>query len=104
MTARRDLALLGSSRTLPRCEGKDRLLAVLFLCGATFAHPGEPAVSGTTDVLPDELVGRLSHWAWQPLQEAPVPEAGDGWAFDDLDRFVAAGLDRAGLRLSLIHI
>jgi len=36
-------------------------------------------------------------WAFQPLQEPPVPHAGDGWAVNDIDRFIAAKHAAAGL-------
>jgi hypothetical protein len=37
------------------------------------------------------------HWAFVPPVRAAVPTAGDGWARDDVDRFVAAARDRNGL-------
>jgi hypothetical protein len=41
------------------------------------------------------------HWAFQPLRDAarPVVEDAD-WVRDDLDRYVLAGIERAGLRSS----
>ncbi|BCX46604.1 endo-inulinase [Haloferula helveola] len=41
------------------------------------------------------------HWAFVPLPaEVEVPEAGDGWASSELDRFVAAGMAPHGLEPS----
>ncbi|MBK8096335.1 MAG: DUF1553 domain-containing protein [Planctomycetes bacterium] len=40
-------------------------------------------------------------WAWRPLQRPAVPAVADaGWAANDLDRFVLAGLEAAGLQPS----
>lgn len=36
-------------------------------------------------------------WAVQPLRDSLVPEAGAGWARNEIDRFVAARLEAAGL-------
>ncbi|NQV23523.1 MAG: DUF1553 domain-containing protein [Rhodopirellula sp.] len=36
-------------------------------------------------------------WAVQPVTEPNVPDAGTGWARNEIDRFVARKLDRAGL-------
>lgn len=39
-----------------------------------------------------------THWAWRhPDESEGVPAAGEGWARRDLDRFVAAGHDAAGV-------
>ncbi len=39
------------------------------------------------------------HWSFVPVpEEVPVPEAGDGWARNELDRFVARGLEERGLK------
>jgi len=50
------------------------------------------------------------HWAFQPLSDASPPDAGVGWARNDIDRFIAAKLDESGLtpapaadRLSLLR-
>lgn len=40
---------------------------------------------------------RASHWAWQPIQEPPVPEAGD-WGRVPLDGFVLDRLRKSGLK------
>jgi mono/diheme cytochrome c family protein len=36
-------------------------------------------------------------WAVRPVADPAVPEHGDGWARNEIDRFVRAGLERAGL-------
>jgi hypothetical protein len=42
---------------------------------------------------------RKEHWAWQPLTQPAVPAVPDnGWARDDVDRFVLASLGKAGLK------
>jgi mono/diheme cytochrome c family protein len=38
-----------------------------------------------------------SWWSFQPLAAGKPPEAGDGWAVNEVDRFVAARLAEAGL-------
>ena len=41
---------------------------------------------------------RSSHWAWQPLQDPPVPAVhGSEWAADPIDHFVLSKLESAGL-------
>ncbi|MCH2135185.1 MAG: PSD1 and planctomycete cytochrome C domain-containing protein [Phycisphaerales bacterium] len=40
------------------------------------------------------------HWAWKPLVDAPIPDAGGNWAADPIDAFVAQRLDDAGLQPS----
>ncbi len=38
---------------------------------------------------------RKSHWAWQPLKAAAVPQVQDpNWARSDIDRFVLNKLER----------
>lgn len=39
-------------------------------------------------------------WAFQPVKAAAVPQAGDGWARNAVDRFVAAKLAEKGLKPS----
>ena len=40
---------------------------------------------------------RRTHWAWQPVQEAPPPEvADDAWPATPVDRFLLAALEEAG--------
>ena len=42
---------------------------------------------------------RREHWAWQPLAVPTPPAVSDpSWPADDLDRFVLARLDAAGLQ------
>jgi len=38
-----------------------------------------------------------SWWAVQPVQDGTVPKAGEGWARNEIDRFVRTGLERVGL-------
>ncbi len=39
------------------------------------------------------------HWAFEPVPRVvPVPRAGDGWAVNDIDRFIAAQLQEEGLK------
>ena len=39
------------------------------------------------------------HWAWQPLQKPAVPRSkNDAWARTDIDRFILAKLEAAGLQ------
>ncbi|MFO0891663.1 MAG: PSD1 and planctomycete cytochrome C domain-containing protein [Isosphaeraceae bacterium] len=41
---------------------------------------------------------KKEHWAWQPLNDPVLPVVHDpSWPSDDLDRFVLAGLEKAGL-------
>ena len=37
------------------------------------------------------------HWAFAKPTQAPVPAAGEGWAKNEIDRFVAAKLEREGV-------
>ncbi len=37
-------------------------------------------------------------WAIKPVQDASAPQAGEGWAKNDIDRFIAAKLDEKQLR------
>ncbi len=48
----------------------------------------------------DEKYARLrkEHWAWQaPLKPEPPKVRNEGWAYDDIDRFVLAKLESSGL-------
>ncbi|MBS0203464.1 MAG: PSD1 domain-containing protein [Planctomycetes bacterium] len=58
------------------------------------------------DEIPADLLDRPAeydrllkqHWAWQPLQAVTVPaDVSNGWARDDVDRFVWAKLQEVGL-------
>ncbi len=41
---------------------------------------------------------RQEHWAWQPIQSPTLPVVKDNaWVRDDIDRFLLAGLEQAGL-------
>src|SRR4051812_22283137 len=41
---------------------------------------------------------RKEHWAWQPLTDPKPPAVDDpSWARDELDRYILAGLEKAGL-------
>ncbi len=41
---------------------------------------------------------RRAHWAWQPLTNPEPPAVSDtSWPADDLDHFILAGLEKAGL-------
>jgi hypothetical protein len=37
------------------------------------------------------------HWAFIPPQKTEVPETSDGWAKNEIDRFILAGMEREGL-------
>ena len=39
-----------------------------------------------------------AHWSFNPVERPEVPEAGEKWASNAIDRFVAARLDEAGLK------
>lgn len=50
---------------------------------------------------PDETDPRKSHWAFQPVRRpAPPSAAGQGWARNPIDQFVAAQLEKKGLKPS----
>jgi hypothetical protein len=38
------------------------------------------------------------HWAFEPVKRPTVPDAGKGWAVNDIDRFIAAGHEKAGIK------
>ncbi|MCY3017011.1 MAG: DUF1553 domain-containing protein [Planctomycetota bacterium] len=59
--------------------------------------PVEGAVeAGATDF--DIATRKADHWCWQPPQSVPVPPVGAvGWCRSDIDRFVLARLEAAGL-------
>lgn len=40
------------------------------------------------------------HWAYQPVKPVKVPDAGDDWAHNDLDKFIYAKLQKEGLKPS----
>jgi cytochrome c553 len=45
-----------------------------------------------------ELAAAKSHWSFQPISLPAVPAVGDGWAVNEIDRFIAAGHAQAGLK------
>ena len=45
----------------------------------------------------DEGAAYKEHWAFTPPERPAVPDAGEGWALGDIDRFVAERHARAGL-------
>ncbi|MFO0979458.1 MAG: DUF1549 domain-containing protein [Planctomycetaceae bacterium] len=64
--------------------------------GAWWPGPEAPDDLGTMSDHYAEL--RKSHWAWQPLTSPAVPAVKNtDWARDDIDRFVLAKLEEAGL-------
>jgi len=38
------------------------------------------------------------HWAFEPVKKPTVPDAGKGWAVNDIDRFIAAGHEKEGIK------
>lgn len=59
--------------------------------------PGyEPVGSAVADV--GEEAPESSHWAFQPISDAPAPDVGESaWVRNDIDRFILAKLRQAGL-------
>ncbi|HEX3133065.1 MAG TPA: DUF1549 and DUF1553 domain-containing protein, partial [Planctomycetota bacterium] len=45
-----------------------------------------------------EMAAAKSHWSFQPLTAPAVPTIGDGWAANEIDRFIAAGHAEAGIK------
>ncbi len=65
--------------------------------GAAWPGPDEDYDLGSTDPEYDRL--RQQHWAWQPLANiSPPPVAGTAWPATDIDRFILARLEAAGLQ------
>ena len=65
--------------------------------GAAWPEVNVPVALGKPDAKYEKL--RKEHWAWQPLDEAQVPEVKDAtWPLDDIDRFVLTRLEAKGLR------
>lgn len=61
------------------------------------AWPQETAKSPLKKVF-DLNRRRSEHWCWQPFSDSPLPAVADAaWARRPLDRFILAGLERAGL-------
>ncbi|MCY2976712.1 MAG: DUF1553 domain-containing protein [Planctomycetota bacterium] len=46
----------------------------------------------------DEGAGWGGHWAFEPVKKPTVPEAGEGWALNEIDRFIAAGHLKANIK------
>ncbi|MCO8120659.1 PSD1 and planctomycete cytochrome C domain-containing protein [Stieleria sp. TO1_6] len=61
--------------------------------------PREPESDSASAAIKFDLEGRRqSHWSWQPITSPAVPDVNDAsWPRDDLDRFIQARLDSAGL-------
>jgi hypothetical protein len=58
-----------------------------------------PAVAAAAEVRPDYEKLRKEHWAWQAVKVAPPPPTKDAaWPATDIDRFVLAKLEAAGLK------
>jgi len=68
------------------------------------AHANKPALSPSELSLIETWIEDGAtyeqHWAFVPPSRPPVPDAGDNWARNPLDRFLAAGLARQGLEPS----
>ena len=65
--------------------------------GVVLALAGLTTVRADNYDAPDAAQTR-THWAFQAVPErVDVPATGDGWALNDIDRFIAARLDEAGL-------
>ena len=64
------------------------------------AWPDEPPPSVRTERPVFDLDQRKAeHWAWQPITRPDVPSVSDAsWPASDLDRFILAKLDEAGLQ------
>ncbi len=45
-----------------------------------------------------ELLAAKSHWSFQTLTMPAVPSAGEGWALNEIDRFIAVGHAEAGVK------
>jgi cytochrome c553 len=64
--------------------------------GAAWPAADAPFTVGRDDAEYARL--RAEHWAWQPLAEPAVPAVRDAaWPRDDIDRFILARLESAGL-------
>ena len=63
--------------------------------------PPEDAQPGPTEVAGQYEAMRREHWAFQPVRNPPTPEGGaEAKGLHDVDRFIQARLNRAGLALS----
>ena len=62
------------------------------------AWPDEPAPAAAAKPIFDLAGRRAKHWAWQPLQKTPPPAVQNAtWPRSDIDRYVLAKLEAAGL-------
>ncbi len=50
--------------------------------------------SGEYAITPEER----KFWSFQPVRKPAVPQVGDGWAANDIDRFILARLQKGGLK------
>jgi hypothetical protein len=83
-----DLFQMPPDSRLP--EDDIRILRKWIHDGAAWPAGGAaPVVLGSTF---DLDARRESHWCWRPVVRPQVPETGDAWALDPLDRFVIAKL------------
>ena len=58
----------------------------------------ESAGLASSRIKPFNLADRAKHWSWQPFQLGPPPEVhAQGWPANEIDRFVLAKLEAAGL-------
>jgi len=65
--------------------------------GLPWPDDGKPARGGETTAF-DIAKRKAEHWCWQPPQAAAVPAVrSPGWCRSDIDRFVLARLEKAGL-------
>ena len=65
--------------------------------GAAWPRPQLPASLGKYKAKYAQL--KKEHWAWQPIAEPAVPAVADAaWPRDELDRFILARLEAAGLK------
>ena len=64
--------------------------------GAAWPALRIPAALGKPKPVYEKL--KREHWAWQPVTTPTVPSVKDtAWARDDIDRFLLANLEKAGL-------
>lgn len=59
----------------------------------------KPAVKSTPEPVSQPPQAVANHWSFQPLKRVELPAVADAnWVRDELDRFILAKLERAGLR------
>lgn len=86
-----DTAMPPKERLAPE---KVKLLEEWVVRGAP--HPDAAGIKARDPAA--ELAAAKSHWSFQPLTQPTVPAAGDGWAQNEIDRFIAAGHVAAGVK------